>query len=78
MPMVEARYLAQKISTWSMKQAKSSRNDKTEHWGGAIANQGGATIAQTNAEWDARHIQMAVTERTRETKGISTREERKL
>jgi hypothetical protein len=76
--MAEAWYLAQKVSTWSMKQAKSSRNDKTKHWGGATTNQGGATIAQTNAEWDARHLQMAATNRTRETKGISTREEWKL
>jgi hypothetical protein len=61
-----------------MKQAKGSRNDKTEHGCGATADQGGATIAQTNAEWDTRHLQIAATERTRETKGISTREERKL
>jgi hypothetical protein len=61
-----------------MMQAKSSRNDKTEHRCGATADQGGAKIAQTNAEWDTRHLQIAATERTRETKGISTREERKL
>jgi hypothetical protein len=61
-----------------MKQAKGSRNDKTEHRCGATAEKGGATIAQTNAEWGTRNLQITATERTRETKGISTREERKL
>jgi hypothetical protein len=78
MPMAEARYLAHKVSTWRTKQAKSSRNHKTEHWCGATADQGGGTIEEANAEWDTRHLQIAATERTRETKGISTREERKL